>query len=91
MTIISDDMLRELRWLAASKLAITVIPKPILAELVTVWEAARLAHNPDRLAAGDGARQLRLIFDPSAPELPLFHEDSPPDSWDDFAKFGQSA
>jgi hypothetical protein len=77
MTIISDDMLRELRWLAASKLAITVVPKPVLAELVAVWEAARSPH-PDRLAAGDGAKQLRLIFNPSAPELPLFQPDPIP-------------
>jgi hypothetical protein len=80
MTIITDDMIRELRWLAHSKLTITAVPKPVLAELVAVWEAAKLAHNPDRLAAGDGAKQLRLIFNPSAPELPLFQRDPyPPD------------
>jgi hypothetical protein len=84
MTIISDDMIRELRWLAHSKLTITAVPKPVLAELVAVWEAAKLAHNPDRLAAGDGAKQLREIFNPVGPELPLFQRDPyPPDRWHD--------
>jgi hypothetical protein len=84
MTIITDDMIRELRWLAHSKLTITVVPKPVLAELVAVWEAAKFAHGNDRLLAGEGARTLRETFNPAAPELPLFQPDPyPPDRWHD--------
>jgi hypothetical protein len=80
MTIITDDMIRELRWLAHSKLTITVVPKPVLAELVAVWEAAKIAHSTNRIDASDGAKELREIFNPAAPELPLFQRDPyPPD------------
>lgn len=84
MTIITPAILAELHWLIRSKYTITVIDKTVLAELVTVWEAAKLAHDTDRMIAGEGARALRDTFNPAAPELPLFQPDAyPPDLWHD--------
>lgn len=45
MTIITPAILAELRWLAASKLALAVIDKAVLAELIAIWEAAHTCDN----------------------------------------------
>jgi hypothetical protein len=84
MTIITDDMIRELRWLAHSKLTITVVPKPVLAELVAVWEAAKLAHSPTASPLATARSNSGRSSTHAGPELPLFQPDPyPPDRWHD--------